>query len=172
MRVGYQWLAIGICVVAGGTSILSPGEVNQPQVDVRVTYDGETKHLLTVELENQSANPIRMTNSFLPWGSTFAMVLLATVPMDPIGPGPLIERSKVEDHPVGSEISIGPGEILRGTIDLDWQFPQFRTWMIRGDVVVFWSYVARLSDGRESKRLGGFVVVSGKAPTQATAKKS
>jgi len=100
-----------------------------------------------------------MTNSFLPWGSTFSTLLVAVVATDPVGPALMIERNRAEDNPVGRQITIGPGETVSGSIDLNWQFPKLHDWTARGDVVVFWSYVPRLAGGRQGERVGGLVIV-------------
>jgi hypothetical protein len=148
-------------------SIASKG----PDISVRGTYDAKDGHWLRMELENRSSEPIRMTSSFLPWGSTFSTLLVAVITMDPIGPAPSIERNKVQEHPVGREVTVAAGETLEGSIDLDWQFPKLAEWTSRSDVVVFWSYLPRLRDGRQGERLGGFIVVPAKTTASAKAER-
>lgn len=150
--------------LAGMAIMASAGDVSVaassgPGITVRAAYDDHDGHWLRMELENRSSEPISMTNSFLPWGSTFSTVLMAVVATDPIAPAPSIDRNRAEDNPVGSEITIQGGETLRGSIDLDWQFPTLKEWTSRGEVIVFWSYAPRLRDGRKGERVGGFIVV-------------
>jgi hypothetical protein len=145
-------------VTAAPTTPASSGAA--VEIAVRAQYDEKDSRTIRMELENRSARTVRIAKPFLPWGSTFA-ALFAAVPMtDPVTSARCIERTTIMENPVGPEIAIEPGQTLRGTVELQSQFPELEKHLRRGDVIVFWSYVPRLSDGTEGKRQSGTIVVN------------
>jgi hypothetical protein len=131
----------------------------ETQVEVSVIYDNSVGHALRISLTNRSATPLTINEAFLPWGSTYAMILTAVEMTDPVGPGPVLERTRALENPYGSRITIKPGESREGKADLVWQFPKLTESLLRNDVIVFWSYAGGMSEGQAVARTGGFVVV-------------
>jgi hypothetical protein len=129
------------------------------RLDVKVYYDATNGGVLKVELVNSSTRPVELLDSFLPWGYTYSMLLVAAQPMDPFGPSRSLNRTTVIDDAIGRPVTIGPGGSLSGTIDLDRQFPGVASQLARGSVVLFWSYSAQFVGGERSERTGGMIVI-------------
>jgi hypothetical protein len=86
--------------------------------------------------------------------------LVAVFAADPVGRGRTLERILMESHPMGSLVTIGPGERRTGDIRLDEQFPELKSVLARTEVILFWSYVPRYSPGaREGPRTGGWLLL-------------
>jgi hypothetical protein len=128
-------------------------------VDVTASYDGSKGHVLRLSLTNRDSSPLTLNEIMLPWGSMYATALTALEVADPIAPGTVLERTRVLDDPLGVTITINAGERRDGKIDLAEQFPTLSQSLRRNDVVVFWSYVGRVVNGKPMSRSGGFVVV-------------
>jgi hypothetical protein len=117
---------------------------------------------------NETQAPIDINEVWLPWGHLYTTALVALFGADPIGPGRTLERLLMEANPVGSRVTIRPGERRVGDIRLDQQFPDLKAVLARTEVILFWSYVPRYPPTTlEGPRTGGWLLLPREGDTRA-----
>jgi hypothetical protein len=137
-----------------------------PPLRVSAQYVPEGR-LLRMTATNDTQEPIYINEVWLPWGHLYTMTLVAVFAADPISRGRTIERILMESNPVGSSVTIRPGESRVGDVRLDQQFPDLKSVLARTEVILFWSYVPRSSPGaREGPRTGGWLLLPREGHTQ------
>jgi hypothetical protein len=109
---------------------------------------------LELALENTSNAPLTLYGHALPWNGRNSIVLVA-VQMDALGT--LLTKEFVVDDPGVARITIKPGEVLKGKIELATRFPGFAAAARERGVVVFWSYQPLLANGLPLERVSGHV---------------
>jgi hypothetical protein len=107
---------------------------------------------LTVNLTNQTDNPINLYAHELPWVSRNAIVLILEV--DEPTRRQIKEALTVEDILIRETI-LNPYNILSGEIDLNQRFPDLARELKSHGVLLFWSYKAP----KQLERNGGFIYI-------------
>jgi hypothetical protein len=148
-----------LTLVAAAAQVGAERTPDGPPLRVSAQYvpDG---HLLRMTATNETPAPIHLNEVWLPWGSLYTTTLVAVFAADPVGRGRTMERILMEGNPVGSMVTIRPGERRVGDIKLDQQFPDLKAVLARTEVILFWSYVPRYSPGAfEGPRTGGWLLL-------------
>jgi hypothetical protein len=73
---------------------------------------------------------------------------------------PLDEACPIADLAITIKmISLMPGQSLQGEIDLRRRFPDLEEALMRRNVVVFWSHVPELDNGKTDLRMSGSLII-------------
>jgi hypothetical protein len=107
---------------------------NTPKPGVEVALSRENPLRLRVTLTSGAATTIRLNRYDLPWGYRYSMVFAAVRPN-----GDVIELLLPVADPGLKEISVKPGETLRGDVDLQYLIGDSSV-LKKSDVLLFWAY--------------------------------
>ena len=96
--------------------------------------------LLDIAVTNETAAPLVVSRSGLPWTNSYDLLLTA-VCADPVGS--VIERSLPVDDPLVGALTVLPGQTVSGEINLTQRFPGLAEARERADVLLYWSWRPR-----------------------------
>lgn len=125
---------------------------NAPRAGVEVSLNRQNPLHIRVTLTSGAATTVKINRFDLPWGYRYSMVFTAARPN-----GEAVDLVLPVDDPGLNEISVKPGEVLTGDIDLQRVIGDMNA-LKKSDVLLFWAYKspAALHIPRWS---GGLVVV-------------
>jgi hypothetical protein len=131
---------------------IEPVALAQTSLPIQVQVEPSTGSKLRVRLTNASSTGVTLYSSKLPWGTRYSMIVAA---VRLTGTNEALTNTPIIDDPPPGEVTIGPGQVVTGEIDLAMRFHQ--SWQdARGKpVLVFWSYQLQSADGRASNRVNG-----------------
>ena len=148
-------------------SFSSPAVLQRvPDSEERITY--EVKSVRTSEgwaldfaIRNRGRDAISAFRSSLPWASRDALILVAVT----TGPRPECMREIffVQD-PIPDVVRVGHGETIAGRVFLKDRFLGWREALERTDIVVFWSFQLKSSDGPPFERKAGAFILGARLP--------
>ena len=107
---------------------------NAPKPGIEVGLNRETALYLRVTLTSGAATTVRFYRSDLPWGNRYSMVFAAVRPN-----GEPVDLTFPIDDPGPTEVSVKPGEMLTGDIDLHYVIADLNA-MKKSDILLFWGY--------------------------------
>lgn len=118
-------------------TLSSPGFAQiTPKPGVEVVLRRENPLHLLVTLTSGARTTITINRYDLPWGYRYSMVFAAARPN-----GEVIELLLPVEDPGLKEISVKPGETLRGDVDLQYVIGDSSV-LKKSDVLLFWAYSA------------------------------
>jgi hypothetical protein len=121
---------------------------------------------LKATLANHGREAITVEKARLPWGNRYSITLLA-VEEHAASEQPVQLVFPIDD-PLPGDIEIKPGEVLEGTIRLDYVFKDIVEKLRQKSLLVLWSYRLEGTDGRQSERLTGSITLPKLPPRSAT----
>jgi hypothetical protein len=129
-------------------------------LDVPVEVDAEPaiedgRDALRFEIANRTTTTLTIAREFLPWIFPPTLVV-AAVGLHP--PRVLKTAHPLIGLPYG-EVTLGAGQRLEGVLRLDQRLVNIDHELSRSEVVVFWLYGGKATDGRRLGRHGGFEVL-------------
>jgi hypothetical protein len=89
-------------------------------LDVSLPKSSAERLVLALRLRYEGERPLQVSKSLLPWKNTYSLLLVA-VPADAAGTP--LKKSYPIDDPGPSRVTIRPGQVLTGKIDLTRRFP-------------------------------------------------
>lgn len=126
-------------------------------LEVRAAFSAPDKPILKVRLVNKSKQELVFPIGNGPWIGpgeikTYAIEL-------PRGMAIVNQYSALLD-PAPGKVVLEPGKFKEEDVVLDLSYPALAEAIRSGerDLMVFWTYQLRLTDGRRSERLGGWVM--------------
>lgn len=143
------------CAVSGAQAAQEPLRIN-----VTAAYENG-KPELQISLTNVSNNAIGMRQADLPWGSRDSLYISAFArkrwnALNPVFP---------EQYPQSVNLTIQPGETLKGSIDLTYYLTMINKYLKNDDVIVFWFYSPKTIDEKTLGEYGDWLVFP-RAPTR------
>ena len=120
-------------------------------------YSVERGHVLRMTVLNDGTAAVDINEVWLPWGHVYSTLLVAIRPTDPFTGSRPLERTIVMANPVGTSLTLRPGQTMSGDIDLDRQFADLAKALVHSDILLFWSYAPIYTGGRVGERAGGWV---------------
>lgn len=109
---------------------------NAPKTGIEVGLNRERPLHLRVTLMSDAATTVTLYRSDLPWGNRYSMVFAAVRPN-----GEPVDLIFPIDDPGPTEISVKPGEVLTGDIDLQ-DVIRDPSVTKKSDILLFWAYKA------------------------------
>jgi len=128
MRIVY---AVILCLATLLTATVAQ---DAPQGAVQVELNPHKPLHLHVKLRCGSATAVTTFRSQLPWGNRYSMILTAVK-----SNGERVEFFYPEDEPSMEEVTIAPGAIIEGDLDLSDVFADLSVTK-KSDVHLFWAY--------------------------------
>ena len=107
---------------------------NTPKPRIEVTLSRQDPLRLRVTLTSGSARAVTLYRADLPWGNRNSMVFAATNP-----DGEALDLWFPIDDPGPTQISVKPGEMLTGEVDLRNVIKDLGA-LKKSDVLLFWAY--------------------------------
>lgn len=132
-------------------------------MDVSVERPSAAPFILKLVLKYTGDKEVAIYKSSLPWENTYILILTA-VEADATGT-PLESYFRIDD-PGPSTMTVKPGQVLVGEIDLTRRFRNLSRAIQQRDVIIFWSYQFRPIDGAPPPRIGGWLVIPKAARTR------
>jgi hypothetical protein len=155
---------VGAFVGFLGLSVLdrSTGAVRGQEMSPTVSVSGVARkkddehYYLRFTIKNTGSKPITIFETSVPWrvpgGATMILAEAKT--------GKALKQLAFPiDEPVPLRVEIKPGEEISGERSISDLF-DLGSALKSGDVDVFWSYQLRTVEGRQSKRVGGWLLLS------------
>ena len=109
-----------------------------------------------VTLKNTTTQVINMYKYNLPWEGMYSIIIIM-VKAD--ATGSIIEKLLPIDDPGTAVITIKPGEMLKGFINLTDRFPKLDEITSDRDVILFWSYQLQIINKPPLERVNGSVII-------------
>ncbi len=123
------------------------------ELQVAAIPDKSGQFDLHIRVQNVGQNSLPLFKAGLPWGNSRSMYLTAIQNRAPLAaPTPI-------DDPVSGEVTLKPGEMLEGDINLLGRFPKLTAELKEHDVDLLWTYQVVTTDGKVLQRLGGWVLL-------------
>ncbi len=127
-----------------------------PPLAIHVTAKEESgAYFLEMDLANNGNQTVSLESSRLPWGWTYSTIVVASTTM---GIPETLNQLFPVDDPLGEEVKVKPGEVIRGKIRLNSRFQNFAEYVQKGDIIVFWSTQPYLFNHTPLDRYGGWVL--------------
>jgi len=134
----------------------SEGEL--PPISMEVELDQSTDDLqLNVRLTSNLKAPVKTSESFLPWGSWYSMVLIGV--KDKIDGVVLNKKGQPIDDPSADSVTIKPGIPITGKISLSNRFDGLVEALDESDVIIFWCYRLWVDEDIPDTRAGGWLLI-------------
>ncbi|WP_116813026.1 hypothetical protein [Steroidobacter cummioxidans] len=125
-------------------------------VEISIQEGAASSAKLKAIVRNNSTSSIEINSSSLPWGGRYSTILAAVRESSPNEP--LDQRFPIDD--LGPEtIHLKPGAKIEGQIEMHDFFKDMDKALQKDNLIVLWSYKLVAVDGKESKRLAGWVRV-------------
>lgn len=111
---------------------------------------------LEIAISNSRATSIKLYSADLPWATRHSLLLVA---MTNDSQQSRIDEALYVDDPGPGYTVIGPKDTKTGSIDLTRRFPDLSKVRRESEVIIFWSYQAKLVTGEQTRRVSGAVVL-------------
>jgi hypothetical protein len=140
------------------------GGLTEPHIAMNVepAYSQKWGSFLKVTLTLESPDPVLVSPRDLPWGSPYNALVVVAAPPD--GHGEVLPRVSPFDEPIDPppDLALQPGKPISGEVYLSGRFHGDRVAraLSAGDLLIFWAFRLRLSDGRLSNRVGGWALAA------------
>lgn len=119
----------------------------EPIFEVKTSLKRDKENNLLVRFSVEAKQPLELYLADLPWFDpptlTFAIV--------PVGEGTSIKRVYIPQSPVVGNVTLEPGKIKSGDVELKYYFPDLVSENARGDLIFFW-YWSYKSGSRPSAK--------------------
>lgn len=152
------YILLVLCLSA--VSVNAMGGVPPKSIEILAQRrDQNNGHIgLTFQLHYTGKQAVSVYTSHLPWGTKDNLVLVSVCLN---GPKSLVPPVDYFDDPGPNQLTLQPGEVLTGSIDLERRFPTLRDCLQRSDALVFWSYqLEPISSDAPFQRLSGGVLIT------------
>lgn len=162
-KVKRAWVAAlagGALLAAGCAAPALEHHKSSPVADVAVQVQvwarAEPEPQLQLELTNLSNHELTLPESWLPWGSSDSLMVVAMTD----APGSqVVGGTRAPESPSAGKVTLRPKQSLSGTVWLARRFGALREALAKKDVVVFWSYRFPPFDDEPRPRASGYVIL-------------
>ncbi len=112
---------------------------------------------LQFEMRYNGDSPLVVSERSLPWKSPRELLLLAR--QLNAANTPVAERELPASDAPETYVTLNPGDVLSGSVNLSGRLPGLGTANRETDVIIFWSHQVRSTDNPAMPRLSGGVVI-------------
>lgn len=147
-----------VALILATSPSMSSGADAAISLDVEVVVSKTTADgpVLNVAITNRDKETISLYAADLPWGVRQSLML---VPITTDHEMNRVPEALYIDDPGPGQVVIRPAQTISGTIQLTRRFPELPRVLKEREVVLFWSYVAKLPTGARTKRSSGGIVI-------------